>query len=383
MAAAVAAVPLIAVFFPLFLAPVLAAAAALTLIYFRRYEHAWPIPPRLLVVVIGLLIAWSLLSVLWSIQPETTFVKVWRPIGNFVAGLLVVAGALRLPGHEAARLSRCLWAGFIAALVALLFVRSALVSAGALFPTDGAVQDKLIPYNRGMTVLAIFLWPAVLYASRFGAWAAIALVVVAGALLSIYASTAALLAVAVGAAAAVLVRAHRVAAPVIAALVAIFVLVIPLLPAALPPPAEMRTDYHVPGSGYHRLLIWQFTAERIAERPILGWGYNASRIIPGHDSRPDGVEAALPLHPHSIAFQLWLELGVVGAAIAAALIAYLGWRIGKAAPPTAAAAAGCLMSATTVCLLSYGAWQSWWLAALSLAAAFMTLAGKAESARAR
>jgi hypothetical protein len=41
------------------------------------------------------------------------------------------------------------------------------------------------------------------------------------------------------------------------------------------------------------------------------------------------------------------------------------------------------MSATTVCLLSYGAWQSWWLAALSLAASFMTLAGNAEAARNR
>jgi O-antigen ligase len=383
MAATITALPLVAVFFPLFLAPVLVVAAALTVFYFRRFERAWPIPPTPLLAIIGLLIAWSLLSVLWSIEPETTFTKVWRGIGSLAAGLVVVAGALRLSNHEAARLSRCLLIGLIAAVLVLLFMRSVFVSAGTLFPTDGPTQDKLIPYNRGMTVIAVFVWAAALYASRFGAWAPAALVAVAGALLSIYASTAALLAVAAGAVVALLVRAHRMVAPAIAGLLAIFVLVIPLLPAALPPPAEMRAEYHVPGSGYHRLLIWQFTAERIAERPILGWGYNVSRVVPGHDSRPDGVEAALPHHPHSFAFQLWLELGVVGAAIAAALILYIGWRIGRAAPPTAAAAAGCLMSATTVCLLSYGAWQSWWLAALSLAAAFMTLAGNAEAARDR
>ncbi len=60
-------------------------------------------------------------------------------------------------------------------------------------------------------------------------------------------------------------------------------------------------------SGIHRLLIWRFTADRIAERPALGWGMDASRALPGGKTDlaqlfPDagllpGSEA-LPLHPH-------------------------------------------------------------------------------------
>ena len=34
-------------------------------------------------------------------------------------------------------------------------------------------------------------------------------------------------------------------------------------------------------SAGHRLLIWSFTGNRIAEHPVLGWGLDSSRAIPG------------------------------------------------------------------------------------------------------
>jgi O-antigen ligase len=75
----------------------------------------------------------------------------------------------------------------------------------------------------------------------------------------------------------------------------------------------------------------------------------------------------LPLHPHNGALQVWLELGGIGALIAAAL----AWSLGGAAarsrcPP---AAAGALASAAVTAMLSFGAWQAWWIAAMLLAAA--------------
>ncbi len=34
-------------------------------------------------------------------------------------------------------------------------------------------------------------------------------------------------------------------------------------------------------SGIHRLLIWRFAADHVAERPLLGWGMDSSRAMPG------------------------------------------------------------------------------------------------------
>jgi O-antigen ligase len=75
----------------------------------------------------------------------------------------------------------------------------------------------------------------------------------------------------------------------------------------------------------------------------------------------------LPLHPHNAALQVWLELGAVGAALAAALAWLLGVAAARATCP--AAAAGALASGAVTAMLSFGAWQAWWIAAGLLAAA--------------
>jgi O-antigen ligase len=129
----------------------------------------------------------------------------------------------------------------------------------------------------------------------------------------------------------------------------------------------------LPGSTHHRLVIWRFTAERIAERPFLGWGFDGSRSVPGGDEDLGVGETALPLHPHNAALQWWLELGLPGAAIGAAFLLALVRAIVRDLPdrPSAAAALGLLVSGTVVANVSYGIWQGWWLAALALSAALM------------
>jgi O-antigen ligase len=134
-------------------------------------------------------------------------------------------------------------------------------------------------------------------------------------------------------------------------------------------------------SGIHRLLIWRFAADHVAERPLLGWGMDASRAIPGGKTDfndilptlhyPGGAEA-LPLHPHDAALQWELELGVPGLTLGLAIIVLLlycvGWRDTMAAHERAAALALC-GSALIVALLSFGIWQSWWQSTLWLVAA--------------
>ncbi|MDB5415120.1 MAG: hypothetical protein JWR10_3455 [Rubritepida sp.] len=170
----------------------------------------------------------------------------------------------------------------------------------------------------------------------------------------------------------------------LAGFAALTILVLPwVLGATLP-----RDASHLPSSAAHRLLIWDFAAARVAERPILGWGMDASRAIPGGTGAPDAAmlrefgltspaatqwfagAQLLPLHPHNAALQVWLELGVVGAALMALLLAMLALR---ARSP---AACGAFAAGLVVAMLSYGAWQYWWVAGLLLAAVTVASVGR-------
>jgi O-antigen ligase len=133
-------------------------------------------------------------------------------------------------------------------------------------------------------------------------------------------------------------------------------------------------------SAAHRLLIWDFVATRISERPLLGWGMEGSRAVPGRDAHPSpetlgrfrlsGPAAGylpnaelLPLHPHNGALQIWLELGAIGAFVGAMLAFLLGRAATRAARP------GVATAGAVTAMLSFGAWQEWWVGAELMAAA--------------
>ncbi|WP_170979209.1 O-antigen ligase family protein [Roseomonas sp. HF4] len=151
----------------------------------------------------------------------------------------------------------------------------------------------------------------------------------------------------------------------------------------------------VPPSAAHRILIWDFAAERIAEKPWFGWGAEASRTIPGGRDLFDiatldrfGLtsEASrawfarpqpqrLPLHPHNAALQVWLDLGAAGAVLAL----WLALALGLAAARHGAGAVGALAAGAVTGMLSYGLWQEWWIGfALLVAAALPGLSPRRD-----
>ena len=145
-------------------------------------------------------------------------------------------------------------------------------------------------------------------------------------------------------------------------------------------------------SGIHRLLIWRFAADHVAQRPILGWGMDASRAIPGGKDNlndllpnlhyPSSIEA-LPLHPHNAALQWQLELGVLGLGLGLGIVASaiycIGWRA-KLTPHARASALALTTGALVVGLLSFGVWQSWWLSTLWLVASLYVALGNEGAA---
>ncbi len=132
----------------------------------------------------------------------------------------------------------------------------------------------------------------------------------------------------------------------------------------------------------HRLKIWRFVADVIAERPLAGWGLNASRELPGGNVEIAPGANRLPLHPHNAFLQVWVELGAIGVALGAALGITALWAAMTLRPPAAgdarcarASALALIASGSLVAGVAYGIWQGWWMAALWLAAGFMAAIG--------
>lgn len=137
----------------------------------------------------------------------------------------------------------------------------------------------------------------------------------------------------------------------------------------------------VVGSVAHHYQIWRFAADRAAERPFLGWGFNSSRMLPGgHQLMAENAEL-LPLHPHNAVLQVWLELGVPGLL----LLCFVLWRTYM--PPgwqdftrrelltrTLTVSAVFIAASAT-----FGIWQSWWLSAIALALASTSLWHEGEA----
>jgi O-antigen ligase len=313
------------------------------------------------------IVIWGTVSAAWAIAPGRSLLIAARLAGLFAAGLAMalVAGRLVTP----ARLAALLLAG--GALALLL--------AEAQFATDGALTRPFFEHrfvapnlNQLSEALAILALPvaAMLVAQRRRMMAAGALILAAAAVYHFVGSAAkAGFAVAL-ISAALFYLCGRKLAHAAAALSVIVILTAPLtFPRLAELPIAAANAEQVKFSLWHRLQIWSFVGDRIAERPLFGWGLDASRAIPhGTEELRPGAQR-LPLHPHNAALQIWLECGLPGALLFAGLAAWLWLALAKTAwPPLyTAAAAGALATAFFASLGTYGIWQEWWIATLSLA----------------
>ena len=320
---------------------------------------------RWLAVVFAALVVWGLVSSLWAIEPWRSVVAALRLAAMFAAGLALIAAAEEITAPN--RLVRCLVAGFVLALglsVAQVATGGALTAA---FYDRQFIAAVLNQAEDGFGFLILPVGAALILQRR--RVLAVALVAVTAAVICVLVGETARTAFLLGVVAAVLLYGWcRGLTRAAATLSVVLILGAPLLfphlvriDAVADAALQMSKN-----SLWHRLEIWSFVGGRIAEKPLFGWGLDSSRAIPGGDQRiPYGYlgQVMLPLHPHNAPLQLWLELGVPGALLAAVLIAGVWLALGKTPWPQlyAAAAGGSLMTALVVALASYGAWQEWFI----------------------
>jgi len=375
LAIALIAAPFVAVLQSKAMAPLVLIPMAITL--GLGWRAGWrPGKPQGAVLLLGLMLAgWGGITALWAPEPA----RAAQLAMTLAAMMLLAHGAVG--AAQGARLMP--WIGF-----GLVF---GLVAAFGDWQSGNALRAAVRGLKEAPASLVFGLKPAaslmaLLLPMAFAlpwSWVARGALLVLGAsvLISMPGETARLATIGGLGAAVFSLAAPRVGPRLVGAGVALVILLMPLLVGLIPQIPSAR----LPPSAVHRLVIWDFAAQRIAEKPLAGWGLEASRAMPGGRAQPDAATLdrlnianpaqreflalphveVMPLHPHNGALQLWLELGGIGALIGAALMLALGFAASRCAAP--AVGAGMLASAAVTGMLSFGLWQAWWVASLLLA----------------
>ena len=331
-------------------------------------------------MLLACLLLWGTTSALWSVNPVRSLVVAARLAGLFAVGLALAAGSDLVAAPR--RLTLPLLIGMA---LGIAMVAVELATAGALsslFSNRGYRPTQL---NQASISLALLVLPAsALLISLGHAVFAILLAAVTAATVYGSAGTAAKAVLLAGLAISLLLyRARPVVARLALAISVAAIIAAPLTFSRLerlPGLGETADRFKI--SAGHRLLIWSFAGDRIAERPVTGWGLDSSRAIPGGDDPIRPRETWMPLHPHNAALQVWLELGAPGAALFALLAAIVWGALARVEwPPLFAAAAGASLTIAFVgCFATYGIWQEWWIGTLSFSLFLVLVMARAANA---
>jgi len=314
--------------------------------------------------------------------------RAWRVGVSVILASIAWQGATRLEEPERARARLALLAGLALAVVLLLSERAtgnALLSA--ISGEDLSIWTPA--HNRAMSVLALLL-PAVagLLLDSGRRMAALVYAVAVGALVLTGDAGAAAVAVFTGLCAwGLALYRPRLCAGLLIAAFALALFVMPSVyrqDAIMTPVVERAAQASF--SVQHRLVVLRFTADKLAERPWLGWGARSARDIPDGEltaadyawtlagawpklgMHPSSVmERVMPLHPHNAFFQLRLELGLVGAALFLLAVAAALRTAVRQPPAVAAALLGTVAAASALWGLGFGLWQNWLIASVMLA----------------
>ena len=353
----------------------------------RNYQFAVPKLP--FIAFIHLLI-WAGLSVFWSFDQALSARLLLPLLALFAMGVFALDEVKSTAKLQSDGLEKALIVGAGLA-IALLFFESVtgswLTRQGRGMPwyevikfATGGINIAAFAKN-GVVILSILIWPVMsgLWRRHQQLWAGAFVIATIYLVYRFSASTAlvALAASLIGVGLAIYQK--KFAAIFVASVFAILVLSAPFVVQqsighkSVKEVGQLAYDAKMPNSAINRFIIWQFATKRILEKPFVGWGMNTARQIPGgsekYTLRVDTSakknvalfrEFYVPLHTHNQAIQIWLELGAVGAIFVAAF----GWlfirKLGNT--ETDPALFGVVISILVFNFLSYGAWQSWWIA---------------------
>jgi O-Antigen ligase len=368
----------------------------------RLAQLAVPRAPA--VIALMLLIAFAVLSGIWSSLPRAS-ASIAMLAAVVAVGSLTLMSLLRQEGAEDIRhIGEGLWIGL---LVGALYTIVEVASGQALkiwaynllsLGPEVLEPDRYFTWDDGVLVavhsddltrnavpIPLLLWPALMgvVALREQSWRRlVGTGLVCLSLLAVFGATSetAKLALAAGAATFALARyaapVARYAVPI--AWIGACLAVIPIV--LLLRHLEWQDASWLQLSAQMRIVSWNEIAHRVADAPWLGVGADMTYFI---EPRVNEAPTAFPewhgsalAHPHNVYLQVWYELGFVGALLLTAFGLALLLRIrtlDKAVQPYALA----LFSAAAVQIASsYNVWQIWFMCLFGFAAATFAVGQK-------
>jgi hypothetical protein len=304
---------------------------------------------RSLTAFVGLcLVLWAALSIIWTPFPGEAGVRVVKGI---VTALLVISAASILASRSVGPDALILPCGLAAAACAVVLV--------SLLGAPGAAQlepDGTTTLDRAAIALVLLVWPAVAVLTLRGLPAAAGALAAAIAI-AVFAARLPVGILALGAGALVYGAARLRRGRTRSALGIFFaalILFCPLIPLAVKfLGSNVLPDFLLP------LKIW---GDVIAA--------DGARIFTGHglDTATRGIAYGYlpPRTPHSLLLEIWYELGIVGAAIAALFTYRIFMALGRAPRAIAPYLLAGFTTGLTVTILGLGTAQVWWLTLVGL-----------------
>lgn len=331
----------------------------------------WPelrlrLPRRSPVAILAVLfVGYALASLGWSLYPRVV-VMAWLEAAVALAAsiALVVAYRALLPY----RFGFGIAIGLIAAAsYALLEFRLGMKLRGM-----AGIRAEAFVFNRSMVYQVLLLWPMFLLIEPKWRWlGAVAFGFVAVAA-GVSDSAAAVFGLGVGLLSAGLAMIAPRIAPVAMSLgVVLYTLLAPWVGKIAPSVTALGNFRWFQGAhAQERIEIWRAFGDFYWQNPLFGIGFGASSKAQSHPAAAavaESLQAELGAsHPHNAFLQVWVELGVIGAALFAALCVLILMSVSRLAPRMRPIALGLAGSVLAIAGVSHGAWQPWWLTTVGL-----------------
>lgn len=384
------------------------------LVYFARIRRFWPAATITAAMLVMAFLRSDFVAYLFAGHglAAAFATKYWfAPIFIWFVSWAVIFGFDALPEHQAPKVMTWFaWLMVALAAVDLFESASGMLLRNAMNDAfyGGLRREMLVVrMSNGNAFLTMLFWPLAFHFAERRQYIPIGAMVISIVLSAILVDTNAhLLSLGSGAIVFFVVRywpaGLRSLAPwrAMAGLTAASILLFPILVYGLMVSglaARIKNDL-LP-SWTARIDIWSFTVQRALEKPWFGWGYEASRQF----------DPTIPNHPHNMSLQAWLELGVPGLVLLAALWFAIFWLTGpktgyevvkvsedlrelgapaamdEAAPSAAQRAVPYILAFGTgyyiINSISFGLWRAWYYCLGALVVGVTILAIKSVDAQ--
>jgi O-antigen ligase len=157
-----------------------------------------------------------------------------------------------------------------------------------------------------------------------------------------------------------------------------FVLVLPL--DFLAYKADLHQVRWLPFSAKARIIIWEYTAERVLDHPWLGIGADSTSTVKAESKTqpewPKGFvfRRTTGQHAHSLFLQTWYELGLAGVILMAIAGVAVVLRIPLLPVEAQPYAAASFTMFAALAAFAWGMWQVWLMCAFALLPLYLMMA---------